>query len=81
MVRLLSSSRGLAAAFKNKNDGGSDNTSEFEELTGDVTETRSSPLPKALSSLRINEGGNINRADILGTISELKVGSFNVKPN
>lgn len=39
----------------------------------EVSEMRSPPLPKALSKLQINEGGNINRADILGTVTDLKV--------
>lgn len=39
----------------------------------DVLETRSPPA-KGLAGLRVNEGGNINRADILGTVTELKVG-------
>lgn len=43
--------------------------------TIDVAETRSPP-PKGLAAMRVNEGGNINRADLLGTITELKVGLF-----
>lgn len=43
------------------------------DITADVAEVRSPKVPKALSNLKINEGGNINRADILGTITELKV--------
>ncbi|VDD82526.1 unnamed protein product [Mesocestoides corti] len=38
----------------------------------DVAETRSPP-PKGLAALRINEGGNINRANLLGTVAELKL--------
>ncbi|CDS36107.1 expressed protein [Echinococcus multilocularis] len=45
---------------------------DFADVT-EVSEMRSPPLPKALSALRINEGGNINRADILGTVTDLKV--------
>ncbi|KAM7536428.1 hypothetical protein Aperf_G00000088689 [Anoplocephala perfoliata] len=43
------------------------------DITSDVTESRSPKVPKALSTLNINEGGNINRADILGTVTELKL--------
>ncbi|KAL5104900.1 hypothetical protein TcWFU_003582 [Taenia crassiceps] len=44
----------------------------FPDVT-DITELRSPPLPKAFSNLKINEGGNINRADILGTVTDLKM--------
>ncbi|VDN96754.1 unnamed protein product [Rodentolepis nana] len=45
----------------------------ISDITADVAEVRSPKVPKALSNLKINEGGNINRADILGTITELKL--------
>ncbi|KAH9281878.1 hypothetical protein ECG_05119 [Echinococcus granulosus] len=45
---------------------------DFADVT-EVSEIRSPPLPKALSTLKINEGGNINRADILGTVTDLKM--------
>ncbi|VDK22789.1 unnamed protein product [Taenia asiatica] len=45
---------------------------DFLDVT-EVTEMRSPPLPRALSNLKINEGGNINRADILGTVTDLKM--------
>nr|CDS25778.1 expressed protein [Hymenolepis microstoma] len=48
-----------------------DNT--VSDITADVAEVRSPRVPKALSNLKINEGGNINRADILGTVTELKL--------
>ncbi len=42
---------------------------------GEVSELRSAPA-KGLAALKVNEGGNINRADLIGTITEMKVCSW-----
>ncbi|VDL97662.1 unnamed protein product [Schistocephalus solidus] len=52
---------------------------EVAEL-GDVEDVRSPPA-KGLAALRINEGGNINRADLIGTVTELKLLARLSKPD
>ncbi|BHF76219.1 hypothetical protein SprV_0501931700 [Sparganum proliferum] len=46
----------------------------------DVEDIRSPPA-KGLAALRINEGGNINRADLIGTVTELKLLARLSKPD
>ncbi|VDM33784.1 unnamed protein product [Hydatigera taeniaeformis] len=71
LLRLISATKpSLLSAIPQR--GTSSSSDDFSHVT-EITEMRSPPVPKTLSYLKINEGGNINRADILGTVTDVKV--------
>ncbi|KAM3183404.1 hypothetical protein ACTXT7_010413 [Hymenolepis weldensis] len=72
LSRIVAAPKSSAFSYRGISSGSlTDDT--VPDITADVAEMRSPKVPKALSNLKINEGGNINRADILGTITELKL--------